>query len=206
MGMKIIERFTSKLKQILGIVRVRTDQKVIYLTFDDGPEPDITEFILKILEQYNAKATFFCVGNNIQKNPLLYQRIWENGHQLGNHTMSHLNGKETNSWIYIKNVSRFSELYGTHLFRPPWGALDIVECFILSLKYRIVLWDVDSTDWMTERGEQYELEELVEKTKNGSIVLFHFSQEHQNRTKLILPAYMEVMSKQGFRFLSLDNL
>lgn len=206
MSIKIIERLTSKLKLILGIQRIRTDRRVIYLTFDDGPEPDITEFILETLDQYNAKGTFFCVGNNIQKNPLLYQRILSCGHKIGNHTMNHLEGGVTNSWSYIKDVSQFYKLFRTPLFRPPFMSLDFIECVILSLRYRVILWDVDSTDWIAEKREQYELDGLVEKSKNGSIILFHFSQEHQYRTKLILPAYMKVMSEKGFDFMSIDDL
>ena len=206
MSIRIIRCLTSKLKHILGIVRIRTDKKVICLTFDDGPEPDITEFILETLDQYNAKGTFFCVGNNIQKNPLLYQRILSSGHKIGNHTMDHLKGEATDSWFYIKNVFQFHKLFGTHLFRPPFMSLNLIECIILSLKFKIVLWDVDSTDWIVEKEGEYELEELVKKSRNGSIVLFHFSQEHQNRTKLILPAYMKIMSEKGFGFIPIDDL
>ena len=171
----------------------------IYLTFDDGPEKGITEFVLKTLDDYHAKATFFCVGNNIIKNKDLFQEIKKKGHSFGCHTMSHMNGRETPILPYVKDAYHFHNKWRTNLFRPPYGSIGVCQSFLLRLKYRIILWDVDSTDWYNSDSNNFNINYIVSKIHPGSIILFHFCALHQHRTKKILPLVLEYRSNQGYK-------
>lgn len=182
----------------------RLKGNAIYLTFDDGPEPGITEFILDELAKYNAKATFFCVGKNIEKYPLLLNRIIEEGHSIGSHTFSHVNAFHLKTEQYISDIARFDSLIDTVLFRPPWGTLTLKELLSLINNKDIVLWHLSSNDHALAKFNLHrDLEYLKIKTKKGKIVLFHFCNKHAKETRLILPLYLDWLSINGYKALSL---
>lgn len=178
----------------------KNTRRVIYLTFDDGPEPGITESILDDLKRYDAKATFFCCGKNIEKYPELYQKLLNHGHSIGNHTFSHLNSLDVNSKKYIEDIKQCEKLLGDNLpFRPPWGIVGI-RALIALWRKKIVLWDVSSGD----TKKSFDISELQHywerKVRNNCIVLFHFSTEHQYNTCAILPIFLQLFSEKGFVF------
>lgn len=181
-------------------VILKTNDKVVYLTFDDGPEPKITEYILELLESYKAKATFFCTGLNIENYPELYKMLVDNGHSIGNHSYSHINLAKADNNEYVSDVTKCRNLINSDLFRPPWGKLNVMLFLKLKNKYRIILWDIDSKDYKDNVNWDEYSNLMVKKTKTGNIVLFHFSNQHQENTKLILPLYMEKLNRLGFEF------
>lgn len=173
----------------------------VFLSFDDGPEEGITEYVLDLLNRFHAKATFFCVGNNIEKHPHLYKRIIRSGHSVGNHTMSHLNGKKTPFFTYVNEIWRFRKQYHTKLLRPPYGSLSFSQLIFLKLlKYKIILWDVDSTDWYDLNANIFNVEDVIRQIHPGCIVLFHFRQKHESRTRIILPLILEYCRKMGYTY------
>jgi peptidoglycan/xylan/chitin deacetylase (PgdA/CDA1 family) len=200
---RILDYITVIVRDNLSFRRFKTKQKIIYLTFDDGPDDGITQFILDILSKYNAHGTFFCCGNKIKTNPELFDLILRDGHSIGNHTMTHAIGRQTSLINYIKEVKSFKKLYSTILFRPPQQSISILELLVLRKSNRIILWDVDSLDWDISLGMKYDIRDLINKTKPGSIVLFHFANEFEYRTREILPRYMEQLTKLGYSFRAL---
>lgn len=173
--------------------------KQIFLTFDDGPEPGITEFVLSELAKYKAKGTFFCCGKNMEKHSDLLKRIKSDGHTIANHTYTHINGLSTASAKYVADARKVDAIHPTFFFRPPWGQMNFNEIFSLKDK-KIVLWDVVSGD-VEEHYNKDNLERMWrEKVKSGSIILFHFSKQHEARTKDLLPSFMEIFNKEGFQF------
>lgn len=172
------------------------DNNAIYLTFDDGPEPGITEFVLDELNKYNSKAIFFCKGENCIKYPELYKRIITEGHSVANHTFSHINGWQTPYNEYIENVEKCELITKSHIFRPPWGKLTFKQYKKLSKLYKIVLWDISSGD--TRLGDfnlEESLQSLKMNTNKGKIILFHFCKRHENETKQILPLYLQFLNE-----------
>ena len=147
----------------------------VYLTFDDGPIPEATPFILKTLRDFDAKATFFLVGDNVRKHPELFQQIKADGHQVGNHTYNHLGGLKHFTKTYIDNAQKANELINSHLFRPPHGWMRYGEYIWLGLKYRIVMWDLvtrDYSKWMTANDVVHNVQRYA---RPGSIITFHDS-------------------------------
>lgn len=196
-------KFQSIVKSKLCVMSI-IDKHSIYLTFDDGPEPSITEFVLDQLCKYDAKATFFCVGDNIGKYPELYQNILNEGHTIASHTMTHVNGCKTNLKCYYKEVSVFCKKYGTKLLRPPYGAITFPQLFLLKcLGYTIVLWSVDSTDWCNSKNIDFDIDNILSKIRPGSIILLHSCKKHEHRTKKILPIILREMSKRKLTFKAL---
>ncbi len=205
------------LKKILGglVWNIPTRTKKIYLTFDDGPIPESTPFVLEILNQYNAKATFFCIGDNITKNPAVFKAIIEEGHRIGNHTQQHLNAWSVSHKIYIANIEKAEKtLYQNHknwtilgrkkLFRPPYGK--VTPKIIRSLKernYSVIMWDVLSFDWKQNQKPEKCLETVLKHTKPGSIIVFHDSIKAYKNMTYTLPKVLEYYSKKGFTFESL---
>lgn len=201
--MKImVARIKDKVWSVLHTTRIDTTEKVIYLTFDDGPEPDITEFVLDQLKKYNAHATFFCCGCNIEKYPRLYDMLLKDDHKIASHTMNHIKGEEASLWMYLKEIKVFRQRYNTNLLRPPYGSLSRIQSLLLPLwGYKIILWSDDSTDWY--HNENIDLEDIklkLQVVSSGSIVLFHFCQKHEHRTRIILPQFLEKLSAEGYRF------
>ena len=198
--MQIFTSFKERIKRFLCIYSIRGNN-AIYLTFDDGPEPEITEYVLELLEKNHAKATFFCTGKNIQKYPLLFRKIVDDGHSIGSHTMTHLKGESTSLIKYYKEVEEFYRKYNTKFFRPPYGSLTLMQLILIRLLgVRIILWSHDSKDWCSNDDNLYDTSSILDGICGGSIILFHFSNENQQRTKLILPLLMKEIERRGFNF------
>ncbi|WP_341273007.1 polysaccharide deacetylase family protein [Aquimarina brevivitae] len=190
---------------------VDAQDKVAYLTFDDGPIPEITEYVLKELKRYNAKATFFCIGQNIAKHPNIFSEIISQGHQIGNHTYDHLEAWRTGTETYISNVLLCQEeiqknwnstkTSAPKLFRPPYGQISKSKCTqLIALGYEIILWDVLSKDWVTNRKESYYVNNVIKNTLPGSIIVFHDSLKAERNLKTTLPRVLQELGKQGYRF------
>lgn len=200
--MKIIDSLRFHIIRLLSLRKLKGnkqfDNNAIYLTFDDGPEPGITEFVLDELNKYNAKAIFFCKGENCTKYPELYNKIVEQGHIVANHTYSHINGWETNDVEYINDVEKCEQMVKTHLFRPPWGKLTFKQYKQLSKEYRIVLWDNVSGDTKLDDFDfEKQMQSLKANTAKGKIILFHFCNRHEKETKALLPAYLQFLREMN---------
>ncbi|MFC3196895.1 polysaccharide deacetylase family protein [Parapedobacter deserti] len=177
------------------------EEKQIYLTFDDGPIPDVTPFVINTLESYNIKATFFCVGENIKKHPDLFDRLIKNGHRIGNHTHNHLNGWKTPDEKYLENVARCQQLAHTDLFRPPYGRGSRSQYAKLrKAGYTIVMWDVLSGDFDTGLHPEKCLANVLNYTQNGSIVVFHDNIKAVPRLTYALPRAIEHWLAEGYAF------
>lgn len=183
--------------------RVNTDEKVIYLTFDDGPIPEITQFVLDTLKKYEAKATFFCIGDNIRKHPNIFENILAGGHQVGNHTFNHLNGWKTETNEYVENAIHNSYLipHTSSLFRPPYGRITHSQAKILqNLGHKIVMWDVLSGDFSPEISPEKCLQKTIQSTESGSIVVFHDSIKASKNMMYALPKFLAYFSERNFKF------
>jgi peptidoglycan/xylan/chitin deacetylase (PgdA/CDA1 family) len=181
-------------------------EKAIYLTFDDGPIPDVTEFVLKTLNDYQAKATFFCIGDNISKYPEVFNQLIAAGHRIGNHTHNHLKGWKTADDDYLRNFEKCQLLTGTPLFRPPYGR--IRKSQIKSIKSRypatdIIMWDVLSGDFDTSLAAEDCYKQAIKHTGNGSIVVFHDSIKAFERLKYTLPKFLNFFQELGYTFKTL---
>ena len=174
--------------------------KAVYLTFDDGPIPEITPWVLDLLDRYRMKATFFLVGDNVRKHPEEYRMIVERGHRVGNHTYNHIQGLHYLSKHYLANVEKANELIHTDLFRPPHGFMRWTEYMILRNKYRMVMWDVVTRDY-SKRLDGAEVFEKVKKyVRNGSIITFHDSLKSERNMKYALPRSIDWLLEQGYEF------
>jgi peptidoglycan/xylan/chitin deacetylase (PgdA/CDA1 family) len=193
------------------IWKVKTDEKILYLTFDDGPIDEVTPFVLDELKRYNAKATFFCIGKNVDANPEIFQRIIEEGHAIGNHSYDHLNGWNCDNETYFENISRCHEVLirnspDSHreeirnLFRPPYGKLKPAQYKYLKQKYRIVMWDVLSFDFDLKMDEDKVLNNVTDNAGPGCIVVFHDSLKAKPKLEYALPRTLEHFSAKGFKF------
>ena len=179
----------------------------IYLTFDDGPTPEITTWTLSQLNKYNAKATFFCIGDNIRKYPEIFKQVVENNHSVGNHTYNHLNGWKTETNSYIKNTilcqseieKNTSQI--TNLFRPPYGKIKLSQSKKLRKSgYRIIMWDVLSEDYDDAISKEKCLENVINNMQSGSIIVFHDSVKAFPHLEYVLPKVLEIGNKKGFVF------
>ncbi len=180
------------------------NEKVVYLTFDDGPVPGATDFVLAQLEQRNMKATFFMVGENVDKNPKLAQQVIQKGHQIGNHTQHHLHGFKVTTADYLENTELCQETIKLHLgiyptlFRPPYGQIKPSQWSKLGKDFTIVMWDVLSGDFDLKQSAETCLKETCKHTKNGSIVIFHDQQNTAKVIKQVLPDYLDFISAEGY--------
>ena len=180
--------------------RVDTEDKDIFLTFDDGPIPEVTPWVLNLMDSYNAKATFFCVGDNIRKNYDIYCDLLLRGHTVGNHTFNHLNGWKSNTREYVLNVKKAGNYINSPLFRPPYGKISVAEHKFLKKHYKLVYWTVISGDFDKTISPEKCLENALSATEKGSIVVFHDSLKAEKNLVYALPAFLEHFSKQGYRF------
>ncbi|MBB5438272.1 peptidoglycan/xylan/chitin deacetylase (PgdA/CDA1 family) [Pedobacter sp. AK017] len=179
------------------------DQKVIYLTFDDGPIPDVTAFVLKTLKNFDTKATFFCIGDNIVKHPDIFEQIKREGHQIGNHTFNHLKGWITEDQYYLDNFRQCQELTGTSLFRPPYGRIKKSQASgirALMPEMQLIMWDVLSGDFDTGLSPQKCYQNVIRHTRNGSIIVFHDSLKAFDRLEYALPRCLQYFKEKGFEF------
>lgn len=172
----------------------------IYLTFDDGPSSLVTEDILSILEEESIKATFFCVGKNVIKNPDLYKKILTRGHSIGNHSMTHPNGWKANSSFYQNDINQATELINSNLFRPPFGKLNIKSLKSFKKKFQIVMWDVVSGDFDLKLSSNKVISNVVDNTRNGSIIVMHDNDKFKALTLSSLLSIIKGLKEKGFCF------
>ena len=180
--------------------RVNTQQPEIYLTFDDGPHPQITPWVLETLHNFQASATFFCVGQNVERYPDTYQRILNLGHQTGNHTHHHLKGWNHNTANYLADVEQCASVVRSNLFRPPYGRITPAQIKHLLPNYRIVMWDILTRDYEQNLDTNEALRVLFSKIKPGAIVVFHDSEKAQHNLRVLLPALLEHFTAKGYQF------
>lgn len=171
----------------------------IYLTFDDGPIPEVTPMVLDVLGTYQAKATFFCVGANAERNPALLHRIREEGHAVGNHTHNHLDGWKTRDKLYFRNISRAQHILRTTLFRPPYGRITPSQLRILRNHYRIIMWSVLTQDYNRSLSAEKCLQNSL-KAGDGNIVVFHDSIKAVKNLEYALPRFLDHYSGKGYNF------
>jgi peptidoglycan/xylan/chitin deacetylase (PgdA/CDA1 family) len=183
-----------------------TAEKVLYLTFDDGPIPEITPFVLSELAKYDAKGSFFCVGENINKYPEIYNQILEEGHTIGNHTYNHLSGWSSENIPYFHNVRNCANLVDSTLFRPPYGRLKPKQVQFLQRHYKIIMWDVLSGDFDVNISPDQCFKNVAQNAHEGSIVVFHDSLKAQKNLEYALPRVLEYFASKGFRFENLNAL
>ena len=181
--------------------------KTIYLTFDDGPTPKITQWTLDILKKYNAKATFFCIGDNIKKYPELFKSVYNDGHTIGNHTFNHLKGWRTDTNSYVKNTEKTQQLITSNskqLFRPPFGKIKRKQAKqLIKRGYKIVMWSVISYDWEVKVTPEQCLENVIKNSISGSIIVFHDSIKASKNMQYALPKVLEHFSSKGYQFKAL---
>ncbi|MDX1278004.1 polysaccharide deacetylase family protein [Oceanihabitans sediminis] len=193
---------------------IKTNAKEIYLTFDDGPTPEITKWTLETLKQYNAKATFFCIGNNIEKHPKIFYDILKEGHSIGNHTHNHIKGWKTSAEDYLANVKKAQEVIDTatgkekleevKLFRPPYGQISPKQgSELLKIGYKVIMWDVLSIDWDASVSKERCLNNVISKADSGSVVVFHDSVKASKNLQYALPRTLAFFSKKGYTFKAL---
>lgn len=214
---------------------IESEEKDIYLTFDDGPTEDVTDWVLDQLRAYNAKATFFCIGANVESNPEIFKKIIQEGHSIGNHTHNHLKGWKTTTENYLKNVETCEQILKStifnsnwpilnpstenhkspiadqqslisKLFRPPYGKLKPKQGKqLIQLGYKIIMWDILSFDWDQKLNAATCYQHIISKAENGSIIVFHDSKKASKNMKNILPKVLEYFSRKGFQFKAIPN-
>jgi peptidoglycan/xylan/chitin deacetylase (PgdA/CDA1 family) len=190
-----------------GVVwRIATELPVIYLTFDDGPIPEVTPWVLDLLDKYSARATFFCVGANVQRHPELFADVLQAGHRVGNHTKNHLNAWSVSGERYLSDVESCHHLVGSAIFRPPYGRLTPCLFNTLRRRYRVVMWDVLSGDFDPSLSADRCFRYVLAGTRPGSIVVFHDSIKALPRLRRVLPLVLSHYAGLGYRFEALPDL
>ena len=182
--------------------------KILYLTFDDGPHPEATPFVLKELKKYNVLATFFCIGKNVVSYPDIYKQILQEGHSVGNHTYNHLNGWKTNNDDYLKDIALAADEIDSYLFRPPYGRITSFQAKNLKpvmkgKEPKVIMWDVLSGDFDTACSPQQCLANVLFASVPGSIIVFHDSEKAFSRLEYALPRVLQYFSEKGYLFKSL---
>ena len=189
-----------------GVIwRIPAKKKCVYLTFDDGPIPEVAPWVLDVLDRYGIKATFFCVGDNVRKYPDVFRMVLERGHRVGNHTFNHIQGIRFWTRNYLKNVEKAAEYIPSDLFRPPHGHMRLPQVLALRRHYRIVMWDVVTRDYsphMTPHGVFNVLQRYV---RNGSVIVFHDSLKAEKNMREAMPRAIEWLLAQGYEFKVFDS-
>ncbi|MCD8044174.1 MAG: polysaccharide deacetylase family protein [Tannerellaceae bacterium] len=183
-----------------AIWRLPATPKCVYLTFDDGPIPEITPWVLDLLDQYKIKATFFCVGDNVRKYPDIYQMVLDRGHQVGNHTYNHIQGIRFWTSNYLANIEKAAGYIKSNLFRPPHGHMRVPQIMRLRKKYKIIMWDVVTRDYSPHMTPNGVFNVIKNYTRNGSVIVFHDSLKAEKNMKEALPGAIEWLLKQGYEF------
>lgn len=173
---------------------------VLYLTFDDGPQPDVTPAVLDILQEHAVKATFFCIGKNVEAHHALYERIISEGHAVGNHTWSHLNGWKCSLQEYVEDVNRCTGVIDTRLFRPPYGRIRLSQAKFLAKHYRIYGWSVLSRDYDARETPEQCMKNCTDTLRNGSLIVFHDSLKAKENVIGALPGFLKAAKEKGYRF------
>lgn len=179
-------------------------QNAVYLTFDDGPDPEVTPYVLDLLQQKKIKATFFCVGENVLKYPDLYKRILEEGHSVGNHCMRHERGTQTEINTYIDSVNEAEKLIKSDLLRPPYGRITFKQTRKLSFKYKIIMWSWLSYDFDNSIPVARILSKAKKQIRNGDIMVFHDNKKSFVRLKILLPDVIEIINNKELEFLPIE--
>lgn len=179
---------------------VKTNDPAIYLTFDDGPTPGVTEWILEKLKSYNAKATFFCIGKNVERHPELYQQIVIEGHAIGNHTYRHLNGWKVSKNNYLEDVQKCAQLIDSRLFRPPYGKISSQQIRVLKNEFKIVMWSVLSRDYDPRTSKEKSLGISLKQLKGGDIITLHDSLKAADKMKYVLENLLAKAHQKGWIF------
>ena len=182
---------------------ININEKNIYLTFDDGPHPVATPFVLDELKKHNAKATFFCIGKNVVLYPEIYQRILTEGHSIGNHTFNHLDGWKTKTDIYIENILSAKKQINSILFRPPYGKITFEQLKILhqpKIFFKVIMWSVLSGDFDVEISNIKCLNNVIKNTDKGSIVVFHDNEKALEKIRFVLPKVLDYFTEQQYEF------
>jgi len=185
-----------------AVWRLKEEKNNIFLTFDDGPIPEITPWILDCLKEKNVKACFFCVADNVRKHPEIFQRILDEGHQVGNHTYNHLKGWRTDDAIYLENIEKADQLISSHLFRPPYGRIKKSQLRAVSKKYKVIMWDVLTGDYDNRISPEQCLKNAVNYTRRGSIIVFHDNIKAIENVQYALPRTIDQLQSKGFNFAS----
>ena len=183
--------------------KVKTSDKVLYLTFDDGPHPIITPLVLSVLDEYNAKATFFCVGENVNKYPDTFNQIIRKGHAVGNHTYNHIKGWQSTNEVYFDNIKKANEVIQSNLFRPPYGRIKPSQIKMLKHDYRIVMWSILTRDYDKNLNTHIALKQLNELTKPGDIIVFHDSEKAKQNMLIILKGMLQHFHHLQYSFKAL---
>jgi peptidoglycan-N-acetylglucosamine deacetylase len=188
---------------------VDTKEKIIYLSFDDGPHPIATPFVLDELKKYNAKATFFCIGKNVVGEPAIYKRILDEGHAVGNHTYNHFNGWKTKDDVYLDDVREAGNFIDSTLFRPPYGRITSfqaknIHSALKKTGVKIIMWDVISGDFDDSLNGDHCVQNVILNATKGSIVVLHDSEKAFSRLQILLPAILKFFEKKGYRFERLE--
>ena len=185
-----------------AIFRMDPDEKAVYLTFDDGPIPEVTPWVLELLDKHNIKATFFMVGDNIRKHPDVFRMVVERGHRIGNHTFNHIRGFEYLSSNYLANTDKANEMMKTDLFRPPHGHMRWMQYMTLKRHYKIIMWDLVTRDYSKKLRPPQVLANVMRYARNGSIITFHDSLKSWNNGNLqyALPRAIDFLKEEGYEF------
>ena len=195
-------QFPRFLRPLFGKLtwRVKTDSKLIYLTFDDGPVPEVTPQVLDILDEYGWKATFFCVGDNVRKYPEVYQEVLRRGHRVGNHSFNHIRGYRYSVEDYVANVQKASVYIESRLFRPPHGRITFSQIKALKEDYDIVMWDVITYDYDKKKKAEQILRTVRNYLRKGSIVVFHDSIKAKENVLTVLPQALAYWKEKGYSY------
>lgn len=182
------------------------DGNEVFLTFDDGPIPEVTPWVLEKLKEYDVKATFFCIGDNVLKHPKIYQRILDEGHAVGNHTHKHLKGWNTDDGTYLKDIENAGEFISSNLFRPPYGRIKKSQIkLIQSLNYHIIMWSILSGDYNKNRSPEACFNNVKRNLKPGSVVVFHDSIKADNNMRYALEKTLILMRENNFKGVSIKR-
>lgn len=185
------------------IFRKKTNEKVVYLTFDDGPTPEVTNEVLAHLRKYNVKATFFCLGKNAELHPDIFTEIINDGHAIGNHTHNHLKGWKSDCKLYVNDVYEANKILKTKLFRPPYGRIKSCQIKPLLNDFKIIMWDVLSKDYDNNLSPEVCLQRIKSQVRPGSIIVFHDSLKAKNNVLKVLPEALEWLSQNNYEMLAL---
>ncbi len=179
------------------------EEKTVYLTFDDGPTPGVTEWVLDQLDSYKASATFFCLGKNVHENPLLFQEILSRGHSVGNHSYSHLKGFRTSPSGYVSDVRKAREIIDSDLFRPPYGRILSGQIRMLKKDFRIIMWTVLSIDYNSKISGDTVVKNVTHNVRKGSIIVFHDSVKASKHLYYALPEVLDYLTGEGYTIKSI---
>lgn len=205
LSMNVKTPFFIKLMLPNLIWEIKTIKKEMFLSFDDGPHPEITPKVLDILDEYDAKATFFCVGENVEKHHRTYAEVLKRGHKTGNHSYNHLNGWKTPNRDYFQNIEKCAGMVKSDLFRPPYGRISLTQIPSLKKKYSLIMWSVLSRDFDKNVSREQCLKNVIHNSKTGSIVVFHDSLKSSEKMLYALPKFLDHFSKQDYSFPVITN-